>query len=206
MKWQQIIHYCSVVLVFSGFGLSRMHGQSYGLKAGGAISTVNGQEEVDNLQPGLQLGAYLKLAEGQRLYFKTELLFTHKGVRNWRGLEDIDRSRMNFIYAELPLMFGIEVLRRLHLIIGFQPSLLIYGHHRFEEGGVGQSNSMTRNLTTMDYSTIMGVEYFVRSNIYLGARYNHGFVPIQGRRGELDMGGLEPTLMTFQIFCGYRLK
>ncbi len=195
---------CTLLFVF---GLSNhINAQHYGVKAGPTVSTINGQVQADNLVSSLQLGGYAKFGSSQPLYFRAEVNFTHKGVRNWRGIEGFENNRLNAFYAELAVMFGIELNSKLTLNLGFQPGICMYAHHRYTLEGENVSGSFGDQMTLLDYSTLMGLEYYMNSTMFFGARYNHSFVPIQGRGSLLDKVGQEPTFMTLQLYVGYRLK
>jgi len=185
---------------------SILYSQSYGVKGGTTISTINGQNQMDNLVPSIQLGGFANFGGDNPLYFRAELNLTHKGVRNWRGIEGFEDSRLNAFYAEFAVLFGIEITGRVTLNLGFQPAINMYSHHRYTLDGERKSGSFGSQMTLLDYSTLMGVEYYLNRNTFFGARYNHNFVPIQGRGGFLDKGGQEPTFMIFQLYVGHRLK
>lgn len=167
------------------------------------MNNIMGQRN-QNIRPGAQIGGFAMWGGDQVLYVKTELLLSHKGTLAWNTAAP---NNVGLYYADINVMFGIDLVQNLTLNLGFQPSLLLFGHADFSgvEGGSNEG-SVTGSLTTMDYSTLMGLEYFLDKNRFIGVRYNHGFVPLQGRKGTLPFGGRNPTNMTIQVYFGYRLK
>lgn len=167
------------------------------------MTNILGQRN-QNIRPGAQIGGFAMWGGDQILYVKTELLITQKGTLDWNTA---DPNNVGLYYADINVMFGIDLVESLTLNLGFQPSLLLFAHADFSgvEGGSNEG-SVTRSLSTMDYSTLMGLEYFLDKNRFIGLRYNHGFVPLQGREGTLPFGGRNPTNMTIQVYFGYRLK
>lgn len=177
--------------------------QSYGIKGGAVLTNIQGQRNR-HVRPGAQIGAFANFGGEEVLYVKTELLITQKGSLAWNtGAPE----NVGLYYAEINVMFGIDLVQGLTLNLGFQPAILMYGHADFSgiEGGTNEGG-VTGQLTTLDYSTLMGLEYFLDKNRFIGLRYNHGFVPLQGREGELPFGGRNPTNMTIQVYFGIRLK
>ncbi len=170
------------------------------------MSTMRGQTQFDNIMPGGVLGAYMNFGVDQPLYFRLEANIASKGVRNWSGIEGFSDSRLNTLYGEVLLCFGIELTRKITVNLGFQPSILMLAHHRYTLDEESFSGRWGEQMTLMDYATVMGLQYAISEKYQVGARYHHSFFPVQKRGELLDKVQQEPAFMTLQLFLCYRLN
>jgi len=195
-----------LLLVFCAFLMcshsTDLFAQHYGVKAGLVMSNVTGQT-TGSLLPGFQMGAYTKLGGEEVLTFKIEFLLTQKGSSNYNR----DNLRnINLFYAEVPLLFNLELTNKLNLHFGFAPSMLLLGSYRYSEDGSIRRRSVGREFTPFDYSTFIGAEYLWNDKMLFGFRYNHSFVPLRGYNSEFFRNGRLPLNRVFQLYCGYRIK
>ncbi|HKL03502.1 MAG TPA: porin family protein [Cryomorphaceae bacterium] len=198
----------TLVMLFTCiFGFSRpsiaQKAQQYGVKGGLALTTLT-DGSMDNIKPGLQLGAYAKLGGQYAFFFKAEILVTQKGSWNWN---DKNLRNYSLYYAELPLMYGIEVVENFTLNIGIQPAILLGGTLRSaQDGGDTNTEPIGRDIARFDFSTLFGVEYALNDTYFLGSRFNYSFVPLQNYQGELTRDGQLLQNMALQLYLGMRLK
>ncbi|TXK52612.1 PorT family protein [Pontibacter qinzhouensis] len=190
--------------IFFNLEVQAQEAQSFGFKVGVAVGTLSHQPSL-NPQPGLQVGAFAKLGGRDRPFFKGEALFTQKGSRTW-GSDPTDNFRL--YYFDLPLMLGTDLYKGVTVTAGIQPSLLLAGTHRSEENGNTNSRGIRSDLQKFDYSLLVGAEYFVRENMLVGLRYNHGFVPIQSLRGQFTINNQGRTLANHVVtaYLGFVLR
>lgn len=188
-------------LSFISPGAFAQETHSYGMKFGSTLSTLSNQANY-NLKPGLQLGGFAKLGGRESLFFKAELLASQAGTWNWNQERP---NNINLYYLDLPLMFGINSFRGLSINLGIQASVLLAGTYRSSIGGNINNRSIGSNLARFDYSYLVGLEYFIKDDWFLGARFNYGFVPIQSYQGELTINNQYKLLSNriLQIYVGY---
>ncbi|WMJ75097.1 porin family protein [Cytophagaceae bacterium ABcell3] len=177
---------------------------SFGVKGGATVTTLSNMGK-SSIKPGLQVGGFAKLGGGESIFFKAELLATQKGA--WTlGRSEVNNFNLN--YLDLALMFGIELYKGLSMNVGMQPSMLVRGTHRSSGAENGDTRSIGSEIARFDYSLLIGAEYFVNPDWFIGARYSHGFVPLQNRRGEFTINNNNQLLSNrvVQFYVGYVLK
>lgn len=195
------IFFLLFTVAFNTYG---QQAQVYGLKAGVSTTTLTNQGNF-NMKPGLQAGAFAKYGGGEALFFKAEFLLTQKGAWKW-GNEGL--GNFSLYYLDLPLMFGIDILEKVSLNIGIQPSLLIGGTLRTTSGDETGWRNVSNDIARMDFATLFGAEYDLNTDWFVGARFNYSFVPIQNYQGDLTIenNGRLMENRVFQFYIGYRLK
>ncbi|MCA1761436.1 MAG: porin family protein [Cryomorphaceae bacterium] len=177
--------------------------QAYGLKGGLALTTLT-DGSMENIKPGLQVGVYTKLGGQFAFFFKAEFLVTQKGAWNWNMNNP---KNFSLYYAELPLMYGIEVVDNLSLNIGIQTSVLLGGSLRSaENGGDTDTKPIGSDIARFDFSTLFGAEYELDDKYLVGARFNYGFVPLQNYQGDLTENGQLLKNMALEFYLGMRLE
>lgn len=186
------------LLLFSTKGIS----QEYGLKLGGTASYLIGLENME-IKPGGQVGAFVKLGGEEVLYFKAELLLSQKGARTYGGTIT---EKVDLLYLELPLMFGIVLSEALHLNLGIQTSMFLYGNYSSGGTDLNIDNSEPSGASEFDYSTLVGLEYKINDRILLGLRYNHSFVPIVKYNNSIFENDKTIISRVGQIYLGYRFR
>ena len=190
------------LLLFTTYS-SAQKAQSFGVKGGLALTTLT-DGSMDHIKPGLQIGAYAKLGGQYAFFFKAEFLVTQKGAWNWNMNNP---KNFSLYYAELPLMYGIEVVDNFSLNIGIQPAVLLGGTLRASgDGGDTDTTPIGSDIARFDFSTLFGAEYVLSEKYLLGARFNYGFVPLQNYQGELTKDGQLLQNMALQVYLGMRLK
>ena len=147
--------------------------QKPAFKASLLNSYVKGWEESSSLQ-SFQLGALTRLGYSKDLFFQAEILLSHKGGRNSAALQ---RQKVNLVYFDIPLLFGIKITNKLIINGGFQPSILLLAHNNKSADHPSVYGFVGGDLTRFDYSTLLGVEYLYNDFLSFSIRYNHSFVP-----------------------------
>lgn len=176
--------------------------QNYGVKGGLALSGVNGMEPA-GIRPGLQLGAYKKLGEGEEWSFKIEFLFTQKGSTNWNRS---NLASINLLYAEAPILFSIDIFNKTTLNMGFAPAMFLFGSYRSSEDGESQRTSLRGDVPPFDYSTFIGFEYDWDAKTFLGIRFNYSWVPLNAYKSSFQpVPGNLLLNRTLVLYAGYRL-
>ncbi len=199
---QKLVRNISIFLIGFFSIASNFFGQEMGLKSGFVFSSLKNVSGV-NLRPGFQIGGYKTFGSTERLFFSSEVLLTQKGSWSW------DQSNLNSIslaYFDLAFYFCVDVTEKFNLNFGIQPSILLVGRHRFIENEIKQAKFVGNDVSRFDYSTLLGVEYKLSENIFLGLRYNHSFVPLQGYGGNISVSGTIPISRIFQMYAGLKLK
>jgi opacity protein-like surface antigen len=193
-KW--LIIFSALLLIHSTHSIAQDH-IKLGIKGGFSLSTLRGPEV--GYKPGLQMGAVAILGANEPVFFQTELLLTQKGARG------LDRTGNNFdlYYLEIPLMLGVEITERLSMLAGFQPALLLGGFINPLDSD--QSKYRSKELNQFDYSTLIGAEFRLKDNLFLGIRYTHAYVPI--KEDEMfRVNGKLPVNRLFGLYCGYYFR
>ncbi len=100
--------------------------QGFGVRAGGSLQNLTGEEQGDDLEnslkPGFHVGAFYEISVASDFYFQPNLLFNMKGAKN----DDMDAD-MSIGYIELPLHFLYKPqLGSGKIIVGFGP-YIAYG-------------------------------------------------------------------------------
>ncbi len=194
----------NILIIFIGlFSISSTYfGQEMGVKSGVVFSSLKNVSGV-NFRPGLQIGGYKNFGASERLFFRTEALLTQKGSWSW---SQANLNSVSLAYFDISLLFCVDVTEKFNLNFGFQPSVLIAGRHRFIEDDIKQAKFVGNDVSRFDYSTLIGVEYKLTDNIFLGIRYNHSFIPVQGYGGNISVSGTLPLSRIFQVYAGLKLK
>lgn len=191
------------ILVFGLLSIATSNfGQEMGVKSGVVFSSLKNVSGA-NFRPGLQIGAYKNFGASERLFFRTEALLTQKGSWSW---SQSDLNSISLAYFDVALFFCVDVTEKFNVNFGFQPSVLIAGRHRFIEDDIKQAKFVGNDVSRFDYSTLIGVEYKLTENIFLGVRYNHSFIPVQGYGGNISVSGTVPLSRVFQVYAGMKLK
>ncbi|MFN6944374.1 MAG: porin family protein [Cytophagaceae bacterium] len=195
------------ILVFFFFAMQQAFAQnthSYGIKGGTTFTTLSNHGSW-NIKPGLQAGAFAKLAGGEQLFFKAEFLATQKGAWNWNRSQP---DNFSLYYFDLPIMFGIEINRNLSINLGIQPSVLLAGTYKFPTTTGNETRSIGSDIARFDYSLLIGAEYFIKEDMFLGLRYSHAFVPLQNLIGEFTIQNQNQLLSNrvVQFYLGYVIK
>lgn len=203
-KNYQLIIVVLTLIIFSNFTSIAQEAQSFGVKGGVVFSSLSNIGDF-NIKPGLQAGGYAQFGGGEVIFFQSEFLITQKGSWNWNASQP---RNFSLYYIDIPLMFGIDLIKDFTFNIGIQPSVLIGGTLRTSEDGDTNWRNLSNNLTRFDFSTLFGVEYDLQEQMFIGIRFNYGFVPLQNYQGELTIenDGKLISNRAFQIYLGYKLK
>ncbi|MGY5847581.1 porin family protein [Salegentibacter sp. HM20] len=195
-----------IVFLFLSFTpLLAQEAQSYGVKSGVNLAYLSNNGSM-NLRPGFQVGAYAKYSGLETIFFKAEFLITQKGSASWSSDQP---NNFNLFYVDLPIMFGLSLSPKLSLNAGIQPSMLIGGRYKgVDSMGREYKKSIGKDLARFDYSTLLGLEYFIHDNWLLGVRYNYGFVSIQEYSEEFIQANNGKLLKNrgFQFYVGYKFN
>jgi len=200
MIFFRIIHRLVLVtfLLLIAIGI---HAQEYSAKGGLTMSSMKNQGNF-SVMPGIQFGVGAQLGGKEPLTFKIEALITQKGSNNWSR----DNLRnVNLLYLEVPVMYNWEIISGYFIQLGFSPALLLLGNYRYVENNSSNSDFINRDSKLFDYSTFIGLDVEWKKNMFIGLRYNHSWVPIQGVTGQLYRNGELPLSRTFQLYIGYNI-
>ena len=192
---------CVFTFFLFGIGLG-LCAQEYGAKASFGFSGISGFKG-GSIHLGPQFGAYLKLGTSENLYFQTEFLITYKGGSS--SLGDVKQS-LYLMYIELPLMFGLNISRRVSLNAGVQQSMVLFGRLTESTASGKTRTKIGSHVTRFDYSTLLGGEYFINDQWTAGVRFNYSFVPLANYNNEIIRNTDLLHSRIVQLYACYKLS
>ncbi len=193
--------FCVFTFLLISIGLS-LGAQEYGAKASFVFSGVSGFNG-GGIHLGPQFGAYVKLGTSENLYFQSELLITYKGGSSSFG--DVKQS-LYLMYIELPIMYGLNVSRKVSLNGGIQPGMVFFGRLTESSGSGKTGTGIGSHVTRFDYSTLLGGDYNINDQWTVGARLNYSFVPLANRNNEVIRNTDLLLSRVVQFYACYKLS
>jgi opacity protein-like surface antigen len=166
------------VLFFAG---TVAYSQSYGIKAGMNIATLDG-DDVDALDPESMIGYHVGFVAELRIFdnltLQPELLYSIQGA-------ELNNKRYELGYISLPVMAKFYLNDDLNLHLGPQVGFLVSESNEIDED----------NSNTLDFGLAGGLEFFITDGLFIQARYSAGFSEIAE--------GRDITNSVYQVSLGY---
>lgn len=150
--------------------VSNAQDMSFGVKVGGALSSVIG-DEVSEAQSkiGVYGGAFVNFEMTDKISLQPELLFSMQGFE----VEDIDGST-NLSYLNVPVSAQYRITDEIYGEFGPQLGVLLTAENDYE----GTTDDIKDDLTTIDFGLNFGAGYIMDSGLGINVRYGLGLTTI----------------------------
>lgn len=148
--------------------------KKFGIRIGGSYSLMNFNKGVPQPVPavpntwkaGADFRVVMNVALSQSITLQPEYALSVINSEDKRIAATYQLS-----YLSLPVLFRIAVTKQFALLAGPQFDLLI----RAEEKKNGSKTNITHDTEERNISGVAGLEFMLPANLYLDARYVHGF-------------------------------
>ena len=104
------------LIIIAVYGLSQVHAQNFGVKAGYNYSTLSGETSSISTIEGLSgfyIGGLVELPISNMLSIQPELIFSRQGVDLRQGLKNLsirtDTSEIRLDYLNIPIMAKVNL-------------------------------------------------------------------------------------------------
>lgn len=176
----------------------------FGVKAG-----INISGETDHVYPaytstgsksrtGVALGGVINCLLTDRMDIEADLLYSMQGMKDVitiiddAGAETDGDYKLTSHYVNIPVAFKYYLMDGLYIEAGPQVGFLLSKDEPINLGGICDAS----NTKKIDYGVLGGIGMVFSNNLFLDARYVHGF----SDTSKLYEGGKNRT---FQIVVGY---
>ena len=174
------------LIIIAVYGLSQVHAQNFGVKAGYNYSTLSGETSSISTIEGLSgfyIGGLVELPISNMLSIQPELIFSRQGVDLRQGLKNLsirtDTSEIRLDYLNIPVMAKVN-LGPIFLEGGVQFGFLV------SKPKVDSyiANVYLRNLLDkdsynfFDFGVGAGLGFNLNRRLFVEARYTHSLTNV----------------------------
>ena len=174
------------LIIIAVCGLSQVHAQNFGVKAGYNYSTLSGETSSISTIEGLSgfyIGGLVELPISNMLSIQPELIFSRQGVDLRQGLKNLsirtDTSEIRLDYLNIPVMAKVN-LGPIFLEGGVQFGFLV------NKPKVDSyiANVYLRNLldkdsyNSFDFGVGAGLGFNLNRRLFVEARYTHSLTNV----------------------------
>lgn len=171
------------------FGLS--NAQTFGLKAGGNISSISHSDESKS-KFGFYGGAFVNVPLAESFNIQPEVLYNGKGAKS-KGPVD---ATANLDYISVPVMFQYKATPQFYLEAGPEFSFLISAKTK----AGGNSLDIKNSLNGFDFGVGLGAGYDFTSNFGANLRYVAGATDIiKNNEGDASRNGVFQFGLTYKF-------
>lgn len=206
----------TAVMGIIGLGTVAAQEVSFGVKAGGNLSSLSGDVEGMSFIPGFHAGGFAEIKLSEKFAIQPELLFSLEGGKSSFEYEDnmtSMRSEETVLlgYINLPVMAKYFVIEGLSLELGPQLGYLVAANsdyeYRSEFNGIVIEDSGSEDIKEYMKKTSVGANvglgYALKNNLYFQARYHLGLSNINDSEDE-DGTLAKIKNNSFQLSVGYK--
>ncbi|CAM1348252.1 porin family protein [Tenacibaculum crassostreae] len=188
-----------VAMVAAGF-TANAQDVKFGVKAGMNFASLNGGEEVKDLnsRTSFHVGAMAEISISDKFSFQPELLYSAQGASadNFQGNEADVTFKLDYI--TMPLMAKYYVAEGFSLEAGPQLAFNTTSKVKAEANGQEATEDMKDETNGFDFGLNFGLGYKLENGLNFGARYNLG---LSGIAKDNDADSIKNGV--FQISVGY---
>ncbi len=211
---------CSVLLCLSLSTFGQIKKKSIGFKIGVNISTVVGENLLDEVESkgGLNLGVLYEIPFTEKFSIQPEVNYSSQGgklvldgfINSFGSEPNYHQVSKNYLkYINIPVMLKYCMNEAFSLCLGPQLGILISAKNETEDtySSFGEEPSVTKETfekdvkglyNDIDFGLNFGLGYEFKKHYLLDARYNLGLTSINA----LGNGSIRNSV--FQISAGYR--
>lgn len=157
---------------------SLMIAQQFGAKAGLNISTIGGNDNLNqSSKAGFYAGLFMNAPLAANFSIQPEILYNNLGAK----IDDAVEAKVNLDYISVPVMFQYNATPKFYLEAGPEFSFLINTKVTSDDAGVEAAGNALINDDTIkgfNFGAGIGAGYWFSPNIGLNARYVAGFTDI----------------------------
>lgn len=157
---------------------SLMIAQQFGAKAGLNISTIGGNDNLNqSSKAGFYAGLFMNAPLAANFSIQPEILYNNLGAK----IDDAVEAKVNLDYISVPVMFQYNATPKFYLEAGPEFSFLINTKVTSDDAGVEAAGNALINDDTIkgfNFGAGIGAGYWFTPNIGLNARYVAGFTDI----------------------------
>jgi opacity protein-like surface antigen len=199
----------SVIAALSLSSLTFAQEIKFGATAGFGMSTIQG-DSTDTAELGLaySLGA-LAIIDLGAIELQPEAVFSSRGygVKDQEGIENLG---VHLNYIDVNILGNYAITPELSVLVGPQVGFLLAARSNYtvtSEGGQGDSSKgdksvdVKENLNTIDFGLILGGQFDITSNIFIGVRTTYGLTDVsKTAEGQKDT---KNNNFSFGVMAGY---
>jgi len=190
---------------------------SFGVKAGGNLTSLSGDVEGMSSLPGFHAGGFAEFKLSEKFALQPELLFSMEGGKSSFKYQDgtismSSEEKLKLGYINMPVMAKYYVTEGLSLELGPQVGYLISAKSDYDFrstiGGVtieeSGSEDVKEFMKKTAFGASVGLGYTLKNNLYFQARYHLGLSNINDRADEEN--GSVATIKNngIQLSVGFR--
>jgi hypothetical protein len=177
-----------------------------GLVAGANFCQVDGDKYAGFFKIGVNAGAVLYARLSDKLSLSMELLYAQKGSKsNFRQnstsktLTIVDQ-RINFNYAEIPILINLFDKRKSHIGVGFSYAQLINAEEIIETSPAINYDQGQYPFKKRDLNFIAGANLHLIKGLYANLRYQYSIFPVREKvNTEFARGSQYNNMWTLRV-------
>ena len=194
-----------VLISFSYSGLSQIE-FSGGVEFGASSSQLSGDTYSGFDKFGLSCGPYVKVTFSEKSSGRLGILYLNKGSKKNPDPENKDYESFTFRlnYIEIPLAYAYK-LNNVRVEGGMAFGRLI-SSSEIGTDGIEREIDADIPFRGMDYSLILGVNYFFSENIFVNGRWSQSIIPVRKSPNVVNPASFYEAGMyntAFQLMFGY---
>ena len=177
-----IKHLTLLLFLLSTINIIGQNEFRYGIKAGANFTGFHTENKTSLDNFGINIGGIAEIQLSELFSIQAELIYNRKG-----GLFNVNNASFTQFftvdtqldYIDVPIQGKLSFIKNLSLDVGPQIGFLIKdkGEIVSHENRNGE-NVKFRNINKIDLSLNCGLTYEFYDNLFMQARYNHGFTEI----------------------------
>ena len=209
MLWRSILSskgylslsFLFILISFSFSGLSQLE-FSGGIELGVSSTQLSGDALSGFDKFGLSAGPYVRTTFSEKSSARLGILYLNKGSKKNANPKNGDlityAIRLNYVEAPITYSYSIHNIRAEG---GLAIGRLISSS---ELGTDGRERDFVFPFEKMDYSVIVGVNYFFSENIFVNGRWSQSVIPVRKSPSVVNSGsfyeaGMYNTALQFMI-------
>lgn len=209
MLWRSILSskgylclsFLFILISFSFSGLSQLE-FSGGIELGVSSTQLSGDALSGFDKFGLSAGPYVRTTFSEKSSARLGILYLNKGSKKNANPKNGDliiyAIRLN--YVEVPITYSYSI-HNIRAEGGLAVGRLISSS---ELGTDGRERDFVFPFEKMDYSVIVGVNYFFSENIFVNGRWSQSVIPVRKSPSVVNSGsfyeaGMYNTALQFMI-------
>jgi hypothetical protein len=170
-----------------------------GLLAGLTTSQISGDNLGGFNKLGIAIGIFTQRDISEKYKLKFELSYFQKGSKN--NNLNLNLNSFKLDYIEAPFYFSYLVQQNTFIQFGFHTGFLLL---QKETDNFGSNVELRDNFNAIDFSTSLGIEYYVNNQISLNTKFSNTlfFTPIRKHASNASLWynqGQYNTVISFTI-------
>ena len=209
MLWRSILSskgylclsFLFILISFSFSGLSQLE-FSGGIELGVSSTQLSGDALSGFDKFGLSAGPYVRTTFSEKSSARLGILYLNKGSKKNANPKngDLITYAIRLNYVEVPITYSYS-LHNIRAEGGLAIGRLISSS---ELGTDGRERDFVFPFEKMDYSVIVGVNYFFSENIFVNGRWSQSVIPVRKSPSVVNSGsfyeaGMYNTALQFMI-------